>query len=125
MPYIMTFVWYPLPMIKKALERYYEATKELPIPPIIKRVVLAATASNREGIEVINVDEVKTEDLGEANNYLSKFMLKFRDLEGVNFKIRSYSTLSEGVKNLGMWLESLIILYISNILFFSILVFFH
>ena len=102
MPYLITFTWYPPSQAKKVAQRYLDSLKKLPVPPIIKRLVPAATASTKEGFEVLNVDEVKKEDLWEANNYLSKFMLEFQDIEGVRFHIRNFSTIAEGLKLIGM-----------------------
>ncbi len=102
MPYLITFAWYPPSIANKVAERYLETLQKFPVPSIIKRVVPAASASSKEGIEVINVDEIKKEDLWEAMNYLDIFMLEFRDIEGVRFHIRSFGTVSEGLKNIGM-----------------------
>lgn len=102
MPYIITFVWYPLTATKQVTERYLETIKKMPVPSIIKRLVLAASAATKEGIEVINVDEVKKEDFWEGTNYNSKFLMEFKDIEGVRFHVRNFSTLPEGLKILGM-----------------------
>jgi len=102
MPYIITFVWYPPSKIKQVVERYLEAVKKMPVPSIIKRLVLAASASTKEGIEVVNVDEVKKEDMWEGTNYNSRFMLEFQDIEGVRYHIRSFGTLQESLKDIGM-----------------------
>ena len=102
MPYIITFVWYPLTKINQVAERYLEVVKRMPVPSFIKRLVLAASAATKEGIEIINVDEVKKEDFYEGNNYNSKFMLEFKDIEGLRFHIRTFSTLPEAFKDIGI-----------------------
>ena len=102
MPYIITFAWYPLTAIKPVAEKYLETIKIMPVPSIIKRLVLAASSATIEGIEIINVDEVKKEDMWEGTNYNTRFMLEFKDIEGVRFNIRSFSTLAEGMKDIGM-----------------------
>ena len=102
MPYIICFVWYPLTKTKQVTERYLESIKKMPVPSIIKRLVLAASSATKEGIEVINVDEVKKEDLWEGTNYNSKFLMEFKDIEGLRFHVRNFSTLPEGLKILGM-----------------------
>ena len=102
MPYLITFAWYPPSQANKVAQRYLDTLKKLPVPPIIKRLVPAASASTKEGIEVVNVDEVKKEDLWEASNYLSKFMLEFRDIEGTRYHIRQFATIAEGLKMIGL-----------------------
>jgi len=102
MPYIICFVWYPLTKTKQVTERYLETIKKMPVLSIIKRIVLAASSATKEGIEVINVDEVKKEDMWEGTNYNSRFMLEFQDIEGVRYHIRSFGTLQESLKDIGM-----------------------
>ncbi|MFW9940555.1 MAG: hypothetical protein ACFFFT_05905 [Candidatus Thorarchaeota archaeon] len=102
MPYLISFVWYPLSQSDTVAQRYLEMLQKLPVISSIKRIVPAATAATKEGIEAIVVDEVKREDLGEANDYLSRFLIEFRDIEGFNFHIRSFSTVSEALAYVGM-----------------------
>jgi hypothetical protein len=102
MPYLITFTWYSPSQANKVAQRYLDTLKKLPVPPIIKRLVPAATASTKEGFEVVNVDEVKKEDLWEASDYLSKFMLEFRDIESVRYHIRQFATIAEGLKMIGL-----------------------
>ena len=101
MPYLITFVWYPPSQANKVAQKYLDTLKKLPVPPIIKRIVPAATSSTKEGIEVVNVDEVKKEDLWEASNYLSKFMMEFRDIEGVRYHVRHFGDVAESLKIIG------------------------
>ena len=101
MPYLITFAWYPPSQANKVAQKYLDALKKLPVPSIIKRVVPAATSSTKEGIEVVIVDEVKKEDLWEASNYLSTFMLEFRDIEGVRYHVRQFGEIAESLKMIG------------------------
>jgi hypothetical protein len=48
------------------------------------------------------VDEVKRDNQGEAIDYLSKFLVEFRDIEGFRYKIHSWSTLNEAMAYIGM-----------------------
>jgi hypothetical protein len=85
----------------KVAQRYLETLQKYPIISEIKRVVPAAVATTKEGIEVFIVDEVKRDDVGKANDYLAKFLVAFRDIEGFNYQIRSLSTLSEAMAYIG------------------------
>jgi hypothetical protein len=76
--------------------------KELPLISSIKRIVPAAITSTEKGIEVMVVDEVKRENQGDAIDYLSKFLIEFRDIEGFRYKIHSWSTLNEAMAYIGM-----------------------
>lgn len=100
-PYIVSTTWYPLFLADKVAQRYLETLQKYPIISEIKRVVPAAVATTKKGIEVFIVDEVKREDVGKANDYLAKFLVEFRDIEGFNYQIRSLSTLSEAMKYIG------------------------
>jgi len=102
MPYIVMFTWFPPSIVKTVAQRYLETLKKLPVPSIIKRLVPVATVATKDGIESMNVDEVKKEDLGEAMEYLSKFVMEFYDIEGFRCYIKSYSTISESLKYIGM-----------------------
>jgi len=102
MPYIISFVWYPLSQANTVSQKYLEMLQKLPVISSIKRIVPAAVAATKEGIEVMVVDEVKREDVGEAQDYLSKFLIEFRDIEGFSFHIRSFSTISEALGYIGM-----------------------
>jgi hypothetical protein len=102
MPYLISFAWYPLSQTNTVAQKYLEMFQKLPVISCIKRIVPAANAATKEGIEVMVVDEVKQEDVGEALDYLSRFLIEFRDIEGFNFHIRTFSTLTEGMAYIGV-----------------------
>ena len=102
MPYLITFVWYPPDKANQIAQRYLENLQKYPVPSYIKRVVPAASSSSKEGIEVINIDEVKQEDVGKALEYVAKFMIASRDIEGYRYYTRIFYTISEGLKFIGM-----------------------
>ncbi|MFW9867278.1 MAG: hypothetical protein ACFFEN_14370 [Candidatus Thorarchaeota archaeon] len=102
MPYLISFVWYPLSQANTVAQKYLEMFQKLPVISSIKRIVPAANAATKEGIEVMVVDEVKREDVGEALDYLSRFLIEFRDIEGFRFNIRTFSTLNEGMAYIGV-----------------------
>jgi len=68
----------------------------------MKRLVPAANSATKDGIEILNVDEVKPKDLGEAFEYINVFMSHLEDIEGLNWSLRVFSTVAEGLKRIGM-----------------------
>lgn len=102
MPYIVIFASYPPYLANKVAEKYLEVLQKYPVPSYMKRPIPAASAATKEGIEVINFDEVKEEDLGKGADYLGKSMLEFRDIKEFRWDIRIFSTISEALKNIGM-----------------------
>jgi hypothetical protein len=102
MPYIISHVSYPPTQSEKVAKRYLEMFKKLPLISSIKRVIPAAVTASEKGFEVMVVDEVKREHQGEAIDYLSKFLVEFRDIEGLRYQINSWSTLNEAMAYIGM-----------------------
>jgi hypothetical protein len=101
LPYVISFAWYPPSLADIVAQRYLEMFQKLPVISSIKRIVPAAVASTKEGLEVFIVDEVKQEDLGEAVDYCSKFLVEFRDIEGFRYHVRTFSTLNEAMRYIG------------------------
>ena len=102
MPYIISYTCYPPTQSDKVAKRYLEVFKKLPLISGIKRIIPAAVTSTEKGYEVMMVDEVKHENQGDAIDYLAKFLVEFRDIEGFTYKINSWSTLNEAMAFLGM-----------------------
>ncbi|MFW9882008.1 MAG: hypothetical protein ACFFG0_53775 [Candidatus Thorarchaeota archaeon] len=100
-PYIVSFAWYPPSLTDTTAQRYLETFQKLPLISNVKRIVPAAVAATKEGIEVIIVDEVKRENVGEALDYMAKFLIEFRDIEGFRYHIRTFSTLNEAMAYIG------------------------
>jgi len=102
MPYIISYIYYPPNQAEKVGKKYLEMFKKLPLISSIKRVVPAAVTSTEKGIEVMVVDEVKRENQGEVIDYLAKFLIEFRDIDGFRYYIHSWSTLNEAMAYIGM-----------------------
>ena len=94
--------WYPAHLAPKVAQKYLDTLQKLPVPSTIKRLVPAASTSTKEGIHVLNVDEVKQEDLGDAMDYAGKFLVEFHEIEGFKYEAKIYSTVSEALRNIGM-----------------------
>lgn len=101
LPYVVTFTWYPPSLSNTVAQRYLETIQKYPIISSIKRIIPAAIASTKEGIEGFVVDEVKREDVGEALDYGAKFLVEFHDIEGFRYHIRTFSTLNEAMEYIG------------------------
>ncbi len=102
MPYIVLFSWYPPSQSNTVAQRYLETLQKYPVISSIKRIVPVAVSSTKEGIEVMVVDEVKREDIGEALDYASQFLTEFRDIEGFRYQVRTFSTVGEAMGYIGM-----------------------
>ncbi len=100
-PYIVSFTWYPPSLANAITQRYLETLQKYPIISSIKRIVPAAVSSTKEGLEVFLVDEVKREAVGEALDYISKFLVAFFDIEDFRYQIRVYNTLNEAMAYIG------------------------
>lgn len=102
MPYVIITCWYPPHLAQKVAQKYLDSLQKLPVPSTVKRVVPAASTSSQDGIIVLNVDEVKEEDLGAVMDYTGKFMVEFIEIEGFRYEVKIYNTVSEGLKNIGL-----------------------
>ncbi|MFX0043679.1 MAG: hypothetical protein ACFE8L_12275 [Candidatus Hodarchaeota archaeon] len=101
MPYIISYLWFPPHLSNTAAQRYLETIQKYPLISSIKRLIPAAIASDKEGIEVMAIDEVKRNDLGEALEYIGKFLVEFRNIEGLRYHSRVFNTLSEAMSLIG------------------------
>jgi len=102
MPYVVSFAWYPPSQSNKVAQRYLGTLQKYPVISSIKRIVPVAVSSTKEGIEVMVVDDVKREDIGEAIDYNSQFLVEFRDIEGFRYHVRTFSTVGEAMGYIGM-----------------------
>ncbi len=102
MPYILVNSWYPPHLADKVAKRYLELLQKNPIPDYVKRLIPAASRATIDGINVMNVDEVKKDKLGDAYEYAVKFMLGFRDIEGFRYEIVTLTTVADALKFIGM-----------------------
>ena len=101
LPYIMSYIWFPPHLSNSAAQRYLETIQKYPLISNIKRLIPAAIASDKEGVEVMAVDEVKRKDLGEAMEYIGKFLVEFRDIEGLKYQAKVFNTLNEAMSLIG------------------------
>ena len=102
MPYIICFAQYPPYLANEVAQKYLETLQKHPVPDYVKRVVPAANRDTMEGIQILNIDEVKIADEGKATEYMTKFMLEFRNIKEFRWEIKTWATVVEGLKYIGM-----------------------
>ena len=78
MPYIFLEAWYPTDLV----------------PEVV--------SSNRKGIKVVSITEVKEGKLQEALTWVGTRMISFQSIKGFEYKIRLWSTVVEALEPLGM-----------------------
>jgi hypothetical protein len=100
-PYIVSYLWFPPHLSNTAAQRYLETIQKYPLISSIKRLIPAAIASDKEGVEVMAIDEVKRSDLGEALEYVGKFLVEFRNIEGLRYQAKVFNTLNEAMSLIG------------------------
>ena len=97
----MSHLWFPPHLSDTAAQRYLETVQKYPLIPNIKRLIPGAITADKEGVEVLVIDEVKMKDLGEALEYLGKFLVAFRNIEGLRYLTRTANTLNEAMRLIG------------------------
>jgi hypothetical protein len=103
MPYVITRCWYPHHIADDVAKKYLEVIQKYPPDEsIAKPVIPAAITSTREGIEVLSVDEVERQRIGDALERSVVFMTEFRNIPGLNYEIKSWSTVEEGLARIGL-----------------------
>jgi hypothetical protein len=102
MPLVVVFSRYPPNLADKVAKKYLEMLQKMPVPDYVRRLVPAASDVKEDGVNVINIDEIKKDKLGDAIEYASKFMLGFREIEGFSWSIETWATISEALSYIGM-----------------------
>lgn len=81
----------------KVRERYQEAsTKYPPDEKLYTTLVPVAAKATHEGMQTINIVEVKKGKLDEAYLYLGKIMNMFQSIQGIEYRLDIYATLEDG-----------------------------
>ena len=103
MPYIINTSVYPSDKAKEVAERYIEVIGKYPPDENTGTpVVPVAAKTTNQGLKVMTITEVKTGKLEDALNRAVNAMAMFNDIEGFEYTIDIYMTLSEGMATLGM-----------------------
>ena len=100
MPYIIVQAWYPTDINTEAVEKYLEVLKEYPFDKsLAKETIPVAANTNKDGIEVLSVMEVKPGKLEEAWKWAGKRMGMFQEVKGFEYNMRLWSTLTESFED--------------------------
>ena len=105
MPYIILTMWYPTHKREEAIKKYIEVLKKYPQSKVPgKMSVPVAVTTNKNGIVAMRIREVKTGEaqaFADALTMTSQQMAEFQVIEGLEYKIRVWDTISEAMANIG------------------------
>jgi len=103
MPYIIVTASYPLTKATEVAKKYLEVRKKFPPDRSLgKEVVQVAVNTNKKGIEVMSISEVKEGKLEDALKLAGDSMIPYFPIEGFKYKIRVWSTIIEAMEYIGM-----------------------
>ena len=104
MPYIVTSSWYPTHKNDEAVKIYIEGLKKYPPSKIPgKLIVPVAVTTTKKGLKSMRIREIKTDDgqmLSDALKTIGEMMTLFLDIEGFEYSIRLWDTISEAMRNI-------------------------
>ncbi len=66
-----------------------------------KQVVPVASTVSKDGFEALVIVEVEIPKVGEGLEWVKRFMIEFRNIEGYNYEIKTWSTAEEGLARMG------------------------
>ena len=96
MPYIIIQAWYPTEINIEVVEKYLEVVKEFPFDRSLgKETINIASNTNKKGVEVISIMNVKQGKLEEAWKWVGNRMGPFQEVKGFEYDIRLWGTLVE------------------------------
>jgi len=103
MPYIVVTGWYPTDIGEEIVNKYFEMLKQYPFDRSLgKETIPVAATTNKRGIKVLSVMDVKEGKLEDALTWIGSRMLLFQSIKGYEYKVRVWSTVVEALESLGM-----------------------
>ena len=103
MPYIVVTGWYPTDIGTEVANKYFEMLKQYPFDRSLgKETIPVAVTTNKKGIIVLSVMDVKEGKLEDAYNWVGSRMVLFQSIKGYEYKIRVWSTVVEALESIGM-----------------------
>lgn len=98
MPYIVITSWYPSDKVIEVVKTYFEAIKKYPPDDSLgEAVVPAAVTTTKRGIKTIGITEVKEGKLQEALNRARSTMVMYHNIEGYEYTVDIYATVTEAL----------------------------
>ena len=103
MPYIISRTWYPPSKMDETAKKYLEALGKFPFDESLgKQIVPVAVTVSKDGLETLMIVEVEIPKVGEALEWVKRFMIEFRTIEGFNYEVKTWSTAEEGLARMGL-----------------------
>ncbi len=103
MPYIITTGWYPTDLEKEITEKYFEVVKQFPFDSSLgKNTIPVAITTNKNGVKILSVMEVKKGKLEDALTWSSKRMVLLQSIKGWEYKVRVWTTIGEALELSGI-----------------------
>ena len=104
MPYIIISSWYPSHKNVEVTNKYIEVIKKYPPSNLPgKLIVPVAVTTTKKGLKSMRIREIKTDDgqsLSDALKILGEMMTEFLNIEGCEYTIRIWETISEAMRNI-------------------------
>ena len=99
MPYIITTGWYPTDIEKEITEKYFEVVKQYPFDRSLgKDSIPVAITTNKKGVKILSIMEVKEGKLEDALTWSSKRMFLLQSIKGWEYKVRVWITIGEALE---------------------------
>jgi hypothetical protein len=103
MPYLVVQSCYPLTSGAQVGKKYLEVNEKYPPDEsLAKPVVPAAVTTSQKGRQVISINEVEKEKVGDAIEDAERRMFEFRNIEGFTFEIKIWLKVEEALKLAGL-----------------------
>ncbi len=100
--YIVVSLWYPTDKVEEVTNRYFEMLKELPFDRSLgKETIPVAVTTNKKGIHSMSIMNAKEGKLQEALTWTGKRLIKFQNIQGCEYKVRTWSTVTEALESIG------------------------
>ena len=99
MPYIVVTGWYPTDIEEEITEKYFEVVKQYPFDRSLgKETIPVAITTNKNGVKILSVMEVKEGKLEDALTWTSKRMFLLQSIKGWEYKVRVWITIGEALE---------------------------
>jgi len=106
MVYIITTAWYPSHKGVELGKKYLEVLKKYPLSKSPGKLIIpVAVSSDKNGIKVISITEVKDDDaqtFHEALNWAGSNMVEYISIEGFEYKIRIWTSIQQAMELVGL-----------------------
>ena len=103
MPYIISHCWFSPSKSEEVGKKYLEVLKKYPPDQSLEKVVVpAAVGATKDGLETLIIAEVERAKAGDALNRAVNMMFEFRNIEGLTYEVKAWSTVEEALERIGL-----------------------